>query len=150
MITHPGATLGIERYLLQDKRYRIFLGANLGMYTHTRNHTAYFINIQSGQRLTTGSGLFFDQSIGIGYLRSYLNGGDIFEVDAFRGVYESKNSGRGHVMPSVSLGTGWDFSKKNIANLAVFVRPQVFWQYPFNNYSLVHLALQTGLTFHFN
>jgi hypothetical protein len=49
-------------------------------------------------------------------------------------------------MPSVSLGFGSNIARTEKAPLLFFVRPKVFWQYPFNTYALPHIALQAGIT----
>ena len=143
-ITHPGATVGLEKYLLRSRRYKLFVGANLGGYVHHRNHKALFANLQLGQRITFRSGWFLDQSVGVGYLRTFLDG-EVYAVDSDGSVEQVANTGRPHFMPSVSVGVGYDFTKKGLANLQLFLRPQVFWQMPFNNYSLLHIGLQAGL-----
>ncbi len=147
-VTHPGVTISAERYLFNNGTYQVFVGAQAGGYVHRRNHTGLFVGLETGHRITMKSGLFFDQHLGLGYLHTFLNGGDVFEADALRGAYEVKDGGRGHVMPSVSVGTGWTFRDgAGQPRWSVFARPVVFWQYPFNNYALVHPALQAGATY---
>jgi hypothetical protein len=145
-ITHPGLFAGYERNLMPSNRYQLFLSFTLGGYAHRRNHTGLFSEVQLGQRLNFRSGLLLEQSIGIGYLHTLLNGGPVYEVNADGAVSKSRNPGRSHVMPSVSLGFGWNVARSENLPLLLFVRPRVFWQYPFNNYALPHLALQAGLT----
>jgi hypothetical protein len=105
-----------------------------------------FSEIGIGQRLNFRSGLLLEQSIGIGYLHTLLNGGPVYEVKDNGVVSKSSNSGRSHLMPSVSLGFGWNVARSEKLPLLLFVRPKVFWQYPFNGYALPHLALQAGVT----
>jgi hypothetical protein len=150
VVTHPGAVIGVERYLFTNQKFRFILAGNLGGYVHPRNHSAMFVNVQSGQRITFRSGLFLDQFLGLGYLHTFLHDGDLYQADVFGNIQKTPNTGRPHVMPSVSVGTGWDLSKGHTGQLLVYVRPQVFWQFPFNNYALVHFALQTGITFQLN
>jgi hypothetical protein len=145
-ITHPGFFAGYEHNLRPQNRYQLFLSFTLGGYAHRRNHTGLFSEVQLGQRLNFRSGLLLEQSIGIGYLHTFLNGGPVYEVNDNGVVSKSRNPGRSHLMPSVSLGFGWNVARSEALPLLLFVRPKVFWQYPFNGYALPHLALQAGVT----
>jgi hypothetical protein len=119
----------------------------LGGYVHKRNHTALFTNLQIGQRYQFNSGFYIEQYIGLGYLRSYLNGDGIYEVSSGGMVNKVSNIGQGYKMSMISVGAGWDFSQNRHAKpLRLFIRPTLFWQAPFNGYSLPHIALQTGVT----
>ena len=143
-ITHPGATVGLEKYLLRKRQYKLFVGTNLGGYVHQRNHKALFATLQFGQRITFRSGWFVDQSIGVGYLITFLDG-EVYTVNPTGSVEQMANTGRSHLMPSVSVGVGYDFTNKDIAKLQLFLRPQAFWQLPFNHYALLHIGLQAGI-----
>jgi hypothetical protein len=145
-ITHPGLFAGYEHNLRPQKRFQLLLTLTAGGYVHRRNHTGLFSEAGLGQRLTFRSRFFLEQFISIGYLHTFLNGGPVYEVKDNGAVSKSSNTGRSHVMPSVSLGFGWNVAWSERLPLLFFVRPRVFWQYPFNNYALPHLALQAGLT----
>jgi hypothetical protein len=145
-ITHPGFFAGYEHNTMPQSRYQLFLTFTLGGYVHKRNHTGLFSEIGIGQRLNFRSGLLLEQSFGIGYLHTLLNGGPVYEVKDNGGVSKSSNPGRSHLMPSVSLGFGWNVARSEELPLLLFVRPKAFWQYPFNGYALPHLALQAGVT----
>lgn len=146
-ITHIGLNLGIEYYPFQTEKYQIILTSSIGGYTHIRNNTSLFIRQQWGQRITFSSGIFIDQFIGLGYLHNFTHGGQNYEVLPNGAVVETPNSGRSMIMPSVSLGTGYDFSKKTNKNIVYFLRPELFWKAPFNGYYLTHFALNTGIIF---
>ncbi|HEX8656373.1 MAG TPA: hypothetical protein VF690_02495 [Hymenobacter sp.] len=145
-VTHPGLFAGYEHNLRPQKRYQLLLAATVGGYVHRRNHAGLFSEVGLGQRLHFRSGFFLEQFIGIGYLHTFLNGGPIYEVNDKGEVSERNNLGRPHLMPSISLGFGWNVAHSEKLPLLVFVRPRAFWQYPFNSYALPHLALQAGIT----
>ncbi|HEX8576589.1 MAG TPA: hypothetical protein VF677_09890 [Flavobacterium sp.] len=145
-ITHPGLFAGYEHNLMPQKRYQLLLALNLGGYIHQNNHTGLFSEVGIGQRFNFRSGFLLEQYVGMGYLHTFLNGGPIYEVNDNGVVSETSNKGRSHVMPSVSLGLGWNLARSKKLPLLVFVRPRVFWQYPFNSYALPHVALQVGIT----
>jgi hypothetical protein len=146
-ITHTGLNMGIEHYPFQTNKYQMILAANIGGYVHIRNNTSLFVRGQWGQRVTFGSGVFIDEFIGLGYLHQFTHGGDNYEVLPNGAVVKTPNSGSPMIMPSIALGTGYDFSKKTKWNIIYFLRPELFWKAPFNGYYLTHLALNTGFIF---
>jgi len=146
MITHPGFEFGVERGILQSKRFELFWGGRLGMCTHRRNHTAVFLGVESGQRMLFPFGLFLDHKLGLAYLQSIPIGGPTYVVDAIGDVKEVRNLGRAHIMPSVTLGLGWDLEKHGLPPIRLFGRTQIFWQLPFNTTSLVHFGVLVGVS----
>jgi len=146
-ITHYGLNMGFEYYLFQSKKYQIILATNMGGYVHIRNNTSLFIREQWGQRVSFNNGIFIDEFIGLGYLHHFTHGGEIYEVLPNGVVVETPNNGSPMIMPSVGLGTGYDFSKKTKRNIIFFLRPELFWKAPFNGYYLTHFVLNTGVIF---
>jgi hypothetical protein len=146
-ITHSGLNMGFEYYPFQSKKYQMILASNLGGYVHIRNNTSLFIREQWGQRINFYCGVFIDEFIGLGYLHQFTHGGDSYEVLPNGAVVETPNSGSPMIMPSVALGTGYDFSKKTKWNIICFLRPELFWNAPFNGYYLTHFAINTGIIF---
>jgi len=146
-ITHTGLNMGIEHYPFQSSKYKMILAANVGGYMHIRNNTSIFVRGQWGHRVTFGNGVFIDEFIGLGYLHQFTHGGDNYEVLSNGAVIKTPNSGSPMIMPSIALGTGYDFSKKTKWNIIYFLRPELFWKAPFNGYYLTHLSLNTGFIF---
>lgn len=143
-LTHPGLNLGIEYTPFRSKKYQTILAANIGGYVHKRNNTSFFIRGQWGQRIGFDNGIFIDEFIGLGYLHQFTHGGDLYDVLPNGAVVKTPDNGSPMVMPSVALGTGYDFSKKTKWNIVYFLRPELFWKAPFNGYYLTHLAINTG------
>lgn len=146
-ITHTGFTLGVEHAFFQNEKYKILIAANAGGYVHIRNNTSLFLRGQWGQRVTFDSGIFLDHFLGIGYLHQFTHGGAIYEVLPNGAVVETPNNGKSKFMPSIAVGTGYDFSKKGKHDLSVYIRPELFWKAPFNGYYLTHFALNAGIIF---
>ncbi|MGB3777401.1 MAG: hypothetical protein WA960_03520 [Tunicatimonas sp.] len=144
-ITHPGLMVGVEYAPVTSGKYQMLLALNVGGYVHKRNNTSFFIRGQWGQRVTFGNGLFVEQFLGLGYLHQFSHGGELYEVLPGGAVVETPDRGQPKFMPSVTLGTGYDFSKKGIANVSIYLRPELFWKAPFNGYYLTHPALSTGI-----
>lgn len=140
---YPGFTINYERSLLANKNFELMVGARAGAYFHYRNHTGVFIMAQSGQRFRIYRRLFYEHYLGIGYLHSFLNGGDAYYVDAAGQVHKAAKTGNPHFMPSVSFGLSYSiFETKNPTR--IFARPMIFWQIPFNNSSLAQFGLEIG------
>ncbi|NLD50985.1 MAG: hypothetical protein GX660_27900 [Clostridiaceae bacterium] len=146
-ITHTGLIMGMEHYPFQSGKYQMILAADMGGYVHIRNNTSLFVRGKWGQRVTFGSGVFIDEFTGLGYLHHFTHGGDNYEVQPNGAVVKTPDSGSPMIMPSLALGTGYDFSKKTTVNMICYLRPELFWKAPFNGYYLTHFALNTGLIF---
>lgn len=149
-ITHPGMNAGIEYYPYQNEKFQIIISPNIGGYTHIRNNTSVFLRFQWGQRIIFKTGVIVEEFLGLGYLHHFSHGGENYEVLPNGGVVEVKKTGNPMFMPSLQIGTGYDFSKKTNLNLTYFLRTEFFWKAPFNGYYLTHVALNTGLTFNLN
>jgi hypothetical protein len=140
---YPGFTFNYERLLLSNKNAELVVGAKAGAYFHYRNHTGIFFLIQSGQRYRLVHNLYIEHFLGVGYLHSFLSGGDAYYVDATGMVHKASKKGNAHFMPSVSAGLSYHFNQKK--EYWVFGRPMLFWQIPFNNASLLQFGLEIGV-----
>jgi len=140
---YPGFTINFERTLLANKRFEILAAARAGAYFHYRNHTGTFLMIQSGQRIRLYRQLYFEHYLGLGYLHSFLNGGDPYYVDAAGMIHKKSNSGSPHFMPSVSFGLSYVIAVSE-RQMRLFGRPMIFWLIPFNKTSLVQYGLEVG------
>ena len=49
-------------------------------------------------------------------------------------------------MPSIQLGVGYNLGAKDQQTHCLWLKPKIFWQLPFNNLALPHLAVQAGYT----
>lgn len=140
---YPGLTLIGERSLLKNRNFELMAAGRLGAYFHYRNQTGIFLTVQSGQRIRLYRQLYFEHYLGVGYLHTFLNGGDPYYVDATGTVRKKSNAGNPHFMPSVSFGLG--FNTRIDRNLCrFFARPIIFWMIPFNQTSLVQFGFELG------
>jgi hypothetical protein len=140
---YPGFTFIAERSLLSGKNFEMMAAARLGAYFHYRHTTGLFLMVQSGQRLRLYRQLYFEHYLGVGYLHTFLNGGDPYYVDATGTIRKDTNGGTPHFMPSVSFGLGFD-TFVHQQQCRFFARPIVFWMIPFNQTSLVQFGLELG------
>lgn len=142
---YPGFAFNYERELLSNEKFQLLLGGKAGAYFHHRNHTGVFLLIQSGQRFRIGKYFHFEHFLGVGYLHSFLNGGDAYYVNASGQIQKAGAVGDPHFMPSVSFGVSYDH--RGPRPFSVFVRPMIFWQIPFNEASLVLYGVEAGTLF---
>jgi hypothetical protein len=142
---YPGFTLNYEKKLLANEKLQVLLAGKAGAYFHYRNNTGVFVMIQSGQRFRVRRNFYFEHFLGVGYLQSFLNGGDAYYVNASGQVQRAHTLGNPHFMPSLSFGVSYDLNGKN--HVTLFVRPMIYWQIPFNEASLVQYALEVGTLF---
>ena len=140
---YPGFTFIGERSLLTSKNFEIMAATRLGAYFHYRNQTGIFLMVQSGQRIRLYRQLYFEHYLGVGYLHTFLNGGDPYYVDATGTIHKKSNAGTPHFMPSVSFGLGFN-TRIDDRPSRFFARPIVFWMIPFNQTSLVQFGLELG------
>jgi hypothetical protein len=139
---YPGFALNYERQLLANKSFQLLLAGKAGAYFHYQNHTGVFLMIQSGQRFRLHKQLYFEHFLGVGYLHSFLNGGDAYYVNASGQVQKANDWGNPHFMPSISFGFSYNLGGK--VPTSVFIRPMLFWQIPFNQVSLLQYAFEVG------
>ena len=142
---YPGFAFNYEKKLLANSSFQLLLAAKTGAYFHYQNHTGVFVMIQSGQRFRLYKELYFEHFLGIGYLHSFLNGGDAYYVNATGQVQKANDAGNPHFMPSISVGLSYDHAGK--LPVILFVRPMLFWQIPFNQSSLLQYAVEVGTLF---
>jgi hypothetical protein len=139
---YPGFAFNYEKKLLSNARFQLLLAGKTGAYFHYRNQSGVFIMVQSGQRFQLYRNLYFEHFVGIGYLQTFLNGGDAYYVNASGQVQKTHTLGNPHFMPSVSTGISYDLKGEH--DITIFTRPMIYWQIPFNQTSLVQYAFEIG------
>ena len=143
----PGVLVGYENTFYRSFNFTI----SIGTYIHQRNHTGLFINAGLNWRHTYPIGYSMEFGLGLGYLHTWVHGGNIYTVDNTGNVSIRPNYGRSHFMPSAKLGLlGWDFRKRTDIPLRLNADIIVFGRYPVNNLIMPHVALNVGGTYYFS
>ena len=142
-ITHPGIVLELEKETFFTNKASIPVRIDLGFFNHPRNHTGIFADANIGFRRHYQSGLFLEESIGIGIFEGILNSDGVFEVNQEGIVSESSRWMAPDFMPSVTLGAGYTFNEK----VSVWVRPKLYWQIPHKTSSTWNPVLQVGFSY---
>ena len=146
MVTHPGLSIGYEKFLNYEDKFGIFLRSTLGFYRHFRNNTTYMLTLESGFRRNFRSGIFVDQSIGIGYFNRWVHGDGQFYVNENGGIEEKSGIGRSFVPFLANLGLGYHI-QTNKAQFSPFIRPNFYWKMPFNETPNMQLAVMVGILY---
>lgn len=142
---HPGLVLGMEIEHHQTDRFSLVPKINLGYYSHVRNHTAIFLEHQMLLRRLIGKRLFLESGIGVGVMLPILNEA-VYKVDASGNVSSGKQLMNPDFMPSFNLGLGALLNPESESLRMVWIRPKMFWQYPYNHVALPHVAVQIGFS----
>lgn len=137
---HPGVKLGYEYAVLNfDKEMKgtetfssinrqIFASHNLGFFIGNSDGGNIFINTLLGYRYTTPNGYKVEGMAGAGYLLA-LSLMKPYENDEGKMVRNSLWQ-QSRIYPSIAMGFGKDFSKRNKAPLVLNIRPALTFKYP--------------------
>ena len=142
---YPGLVLELEKETYQSDQFSTPFRINLGYYSHSRNHAAFFMDFHYGLRRTLNSGIMLESSVGIGVMLSYYSE-EVYEISEAGYFTEASRLANPDFMPSITLGIGYDFSNDRQYRRMAWMRPKMFWQYPYNSLALPHLSLQIGYT----
>jgi len=139
----PGFLFEVEFDKVHSEQFSIPLQLHLGLYTDKEGNNVMFTDLHRGYRLTFQNGLFVEQSFGIGVmLTSYK---EYPYYNAENGNIGFFPNGRGwDLLPSVTLGAGYNVAWKNGGAGRIWCRPKVFWKIPFDNPAQPKFALQLG------
>jgi hypothetical protein len=145
-ITHPGMLLEMEYETNISPTLSLPLRVDVGYYSHPRNRNGLFIDAHYGFRRYFKSGLFLEESIGIGVLGSALNE-DVFTVDGNGVVSETTKLNPLQFTPSLTLGIGYNLTRNEEKSLKlIWLRPKISWEIPHKTTASFGPALQLGFT----
>jgi hypothetical protein len=147
-IFHPGLRVGADLQLLSGGRHLLLAAGNVGGYHHRGNQTGLLADVELGYRYTFDVGVQLESRIGAGYLHTFL-AGTTYERDASGRFEEQSFAGRPSFAPSLTVGLGYDWSKRFGKPIGTFLRLTAFEQFPFNHSWNPHLATQLGLSYQF-
>ena len=145
-VTHPGVVFELERERMFSENASLPVRLDLGFYVHPRNHTGLFLDLNFGFRRYFKSGLFLEESVGIGILQSFLHSDAVYQVDEGGRVSEASRAYSPDFMPSLTLGIGYNLTKGAGTQNLIWLRPKLYWQVPHKTTATFHPALQLGFT----
>ena len=144
-ITYPGVVFEVEFEKVYSEKVSLPIRLDLGFYNHQRNHTGIFLDLNFGYRKYFKNGLVLEESVGFGVLQTILND-PTFSVDDQNNVEEVSRFNNPDVIPSVTLGIGYNLSHKKEKLNMLWVRPKLYWQYPQKKSLVFGAALLIGFT----
>ena len=143
-LSHPGVVLEFELEPFTAGGFSLPLRADVGFHSNP-DYRAITIDVHKGFRKYFKSGLFLEQSIGVGVInKSYKT--NYWYVDEFSQVVAHGNKSVWGFMPSVTFGAGYDLSKEKEGSELIWIRPKLYWDLGFRDLYLPYWALQIGFT----
>lgn len=143
-LTYKGVVMEYEFERIQSQNVSLVFRSDAGFYNHPRNHQAFFVDQHIGVRRNLNSHLFTESAIGIGVMLPRLNS-PVYRLNDQGELVNSRKFLDPDFMPSITLGIGYDFDTSSNRN-AIWLRPKMFWQYPYNTLPLPHVAVQLGFS----
>lgn len=160
MVVKPGFKIGAEMPIRTVQRTKAKANGKIRIvenqlygtlnmwFSHTKGfNNALVVNTEFAYRKIRKCGFKTEVGIGIGLMRTFLDG-TTYEVDNEGSVSIDKWAGSYFFLPSLSCGIGYNFENKhpNIP-LTATLKPSLFFQTPFNSYSLPHIAVELGFSY---
>ncbi|HLU89434.1 MAG TPA: hypothetical protein VKZ51_06330 [Cyclobacteriaceae bacterium] len=149
MLTHPGLSLGYEKYLNDDSRFEVFFRATAGYYNHFRNNSTYMVTVESGFRRNLRGGLFLEQALGIGYFYRLVNSDGQYAVHDDGSIVEKPSLGNSFLPVLANVGIGYHFHTGK-TRISPFLRPNFYWKMPFNDTPNMQMSLMAGIIYGIN
>ena len=145
-ITSPGIVLEFEYEKFFTEDLSLPLRADLVFFT-TPEYNALVVDIHKGFRKYFKSGISIEQSVGIGLISSFYTLESIWFVDKYgNSVLYSEGANLG-VMPSVTIGVGYNLTPGKSKTNTIWLRPKVYWNLGVRGFNLPYAAIQVGYTY---
>lgn len=142
---NPGVVLGLELEKFLSEEFSLPLRGDLGYHRNPEYH-AVTLDIHKGYRRYFSGGLIIEQSLGIGLIRkTFTNSNYQFKDNRGAVIFHGNKPVTG-IMPSVTVGVGYDFSANKDHSAMLWVRPKVYWDLAYRPLNLPNAALQIGFT----
>lgn len=144
-----GGVLEYEYEKYFSEQFSLPLRADLGFFVNP-DYRVLFFDIHKGFRKYFDSGLYLEQSIGIGITSSFYTLESIWYEDEYQGMFRYKEGANWGFAPSITLGAGYQFSKNKEKQHSIWLRPKIYWNLGVRGLHLPYAALQVGYTYHIN
>jgi hypothetical protein len=129
---YPGLQLSAENYLATTKNFQVIAAALLQTYWQKEKQSAVAFALRFGQRYTTSWGLMLESYLGIGMQETYykLKSEDLTTSPPSESIDKVHKFG---AIGLISIGLGYDFSKKTKLPFIIYGMPTMRWLYPDQN-----------------
>jgi len=141
-MVRPGIVLEFEYEKVYTPVFSLPLRANLG-FQFNEDYQGFFLDLHKGFRKYFRKGLFLEQSLGVGIIfKSY--GSDLLYYDQYYNPVFHGGKPVPGLMPSLTVGAGYDLSREKDAKRSIWIRPKVYWDMGFRKLHQPYFALQLG------
>lgn len=145
-LSYPGLVVEAEWELMYSGKASLPIRTDLGFYVHPRHSYGLFLDVNAGFRRYYNSGIFLEESIGVGILQSFLHSDGVYKVDDSGVVSDASRVLPADFMPSLTLGIGYNLTHGSGRQNLIWLRPKIYWQLPHKTESSYNFALQIGFT----
>lgn len=146
---HPAIQIGTEFEWRESEYFRLSPAVNIGYMFHKHLFQGAYINGELGFDYKTGFGLNLKSAFGLGYLRTFATQQEFQFKD---GQYkDGEDTGNSRIMPSLSLGLGYDLDPSAVKSTELFVMYQSWLEYPYSPGFIplmLHTTLHIGFKFY--
>jgi len=140
-IVNPGVVLEFEYEKMQSEDFSLPLRVDIGFHS-TPDFNAFSIDLHKGFRKSFKSGLFIEQTVGIGMINKSFKNSNYWFADKYFSVIAHGNKSVWDLMPSVTFGAGYQISDSGI----LWLRPKVYWDLRYRGLFIPYTAIQLGYT----
>lgn len=143
-LVNPGVVGLVE--LERNFGNQVSVPSTLSVGVH-RSPGYYAINLRvhTGFRKYFDSGLFIEQSMGIGVIANVFTVDSIWYIDTYGARFRYAGLDFG-ISPSVSVGAGIDLGRNAGRSHLLWVRPTVYWNLGIRGLHIPYGAVQVGYT----
>jgi hypothetical protein len=148
-VFHPGLTgnIGYSYFISKDSllnRNRLDFGLGLAVYIHFKNHFGIQFKPQFAYYHIFRSSFELGIKTEIGYIRRIYQG-ETYEVTNDGEVKKVQLAGQNSLIYGAFVSLGQNFSVMQNRKFRWFIELGAFWEYPYNNYILMHPAVSIGI-----
>lgn len=127
-----GISLGSESYYGASKTHKVVASLNASLLFQKDIMNAQNLTAKIGQRYTSSFGLFLESYVGLGVQNSQFIE-KTYELTVIETKINSNKINKLGLAPNLTLGLGYDFSKKSSFPAKLYLRPSFNWLYPDKN-----------------
>lgn len=140
---HPGIQVGTEFEGKIKNHWRFYPSINIGYMIHKKLFQGINLSADVGIDYQTNIGINLKCKMGIGYLHTFTTQQEFqFNGNEYQNKFDWGNA---RIMPSMSLGLGYDLDKENSRSAEIYLLYQSWIEYP---YSPGFIPLMTHTNLH--
>ena len=143
-----GLVLEFEYEKMYTDDFSLPLRLDVGMISH-QDYNSLVIDIHKGFRKYFKSGFLVEQSLGLGLLSMSNKTGYDWYKDDYGHVLRYGDNAVWGLIPSVTLGAGYNLTAKKGTLNMIWIRPKIYWNLAFESLDTPSAQVQFGFTKNF-